>query len=191
MPFKQSCWIFLVLLLVTACKKDKLDDSKVIKIDSHTIDRLNKVIFVNGIGYVAGGERFSKATILVSKDGGANWVAKDFPEAGKGMYGIASKYDDLGVYAIGFDGKVLETTDNGDNWNYIKLADPGRGKYELVSVTRNDGQVIPLDNAWLTFVTLPAGRQPVYESKFHFVDKFPSTAGVVSGSSPSMLRCIK
>jgi len=59
-----------------------------------------------------------------------------------------------------------------DGWNYIKLADPGNGRYELVSVTRNDGQVIPLDNAWLTFVTLPVSQPPVYENKFHFVDTF-------------------
>jgi hypothetical protein len=65
-------------------------------------------------------------------------------------------------------------------WNYIKLADPGNGLYELVSVTRNDGQVIPLNNVWLTFVTLPVSRRPVYENKFHFVDLFASTTLPVS-----------
>jgi len=73
---------------------------------------------------------------------------------------------------------TLTVTASSTGWNYIKLNDPGNGKYELVSVTRNDGQEIPLNNAWLTFVTLPAGRQPVYENKFHFVDKFASTTAV-------------
>jgi hypothetical protein len=73
---------------------------------------------------------------------------------------------------------TLTVTASATGWNYIKLNDPGNGKYELVSVTRADGQVIPLNNAWLTFVTLPAGRPPVYENKFHFVDKFPSTTAV-------------
>lgn len=57
-------------------------------------------------------------------------------------------------------------------WNFIKLNDPGNGRYELASVTRDDGQAIPLNNAWLTFVTLPVSQQPVYENKFHFVDTF-------------------
>jgi len=63
-------------------------------------------------------------------------------------------------------------------WNFIKLNDPGNGIYELASVTRNDGQSIPLNNAWLTFVTLPVSQQPVYENKFHFVDTFSSLSAV-------------
>ncbi|WP_114783759.1 Ser-Thr-rich GPI-anchored membrane family protein [Botryobacter ruber] len=73
---------------------------------------------------------------------------------------------------------TLTVTPSGSGWNYIRLADPGNRKYDLVSVTRSDGQVIPLDNAWLTFVTLPVSRPPVYENKFHFVDKFASTEPV-------------
>ena len=46
-----------------------------------------------------------------------------------------------------------------------------------MSVTRqNDGQSIPLDNAWTTFVTLPVSQQPVYEDKFHIVDTLATTA---------------
>ncbi len=58
-------------------------------------------------------------------------------------------------------------------WNYIKLPDPGNGKYEIVSVIRNsDQQELPKDNVWLSHVTLPDGNEPVYENKFHFVDIF-------------------
>ncbi len=58
-------------------------------------------------------------------------------------------------------------------WNYIKIDDPGNGNFEIVSVTRDsDGQEIPLKNAWLTHVTLPDSKEPVYEDKFHFVDDF-------------------
>ncbi len=67
----------------------------------------------------------------------------------------------------------VEPADTG--WNYLELNDPGNGRYELVSVTREDGVSIPLENAWLTFVTLPTGEAPVYENKFHIVDKFPNT----------------
>jgi hypothetical protein len=69
------------------------------------------------------------------------------------------------------------TVDPSDvGWNYLKLNDPGHGDYNLLSVTRNqDNQAIPLDNAWLTFVTIPDTRVPVYENKFHFVDVFSDT----------------
>ena len=57
-------------------------------------------------------------------------------------------------------------------WNYIKLDDPGNGNFEILSVTRSDGQEIPLTNVWLTFVTIPDSKEPVYENKFHIVDEF-------------------
>ena len=56
-------------------------------------------------------------------------------------------------------------------WNYGVTEDPGRDNYNLVSCTRNyDGQVIPLNNVWQTFVTIPDGGDPVYENKLHIVD---------------------
>ena len=61
-------------------------------------------------------------------------------------------------------------------WNYIKFADPGNGSRKIVSVTRSDGQVIPLDNVWQTHVTLPDGEEPVYENMIHFLDVFATTA---------------
>ena len=73
---------------------------------------------------------------------------------------------------------TLSVTASTIGWNYIKLNDPGNNNYELVSVTRNDGQLIPLNNAWLTFVTLPVSQPPVYENKFHFVDTFSSLVPV-------------
>ncbi|WP_460945774.1 PKD domain-containing protein [Spirosoma daeguense] len=70
---------------------------------------------------------------------------------------------------------TLTVTPSDTGFNYIKLNDPGNRLYTLVSVTRSDGQIIPLDNAWLTFVTLPVSRAPIYENKFHLVDRFAST----------------
>ncbi|WP_276482472.1 MBG domain-containing protein [Paraflavitalea pollutisoli] len=71
---------------------------------------------------------------------------------------------------------TLTVTPSVVGWNYIKLTDPGNNEFEIESVTRSDGQAIPLDNAWLTFVTLPVSRPPVYENKFHFVDTFSTQA---------------
>ncbi|MBB3838248.1 hypothetical protein FHS57_002253 [Runella defluvii] len=72
----------------------------------------------------------------------------------------------------------LTVTPSEAGFNYINLPDPGNKLYELVSVTRSDGQVIPLNNVWLTFVTLPVSRSPIYENKFHMVDNFATTAAV-------------
>lgn len=67
---------------------------------------------------------------------------------------------------------VLLVTPKQVGWNYIKFNDPGNGVYKIYSVTREDGQVIPLDNVWQTFVTLPDGKEPVYENMMHFIDVF-------------------
>jgi len=60
-------------------------------------------------------------------------------------------------------------------WNYLKFSDPGNGVYKIASVTREDGQVIPLDNVWQTFVTMPDGKEPVYENMMHFLDVFEAS----------------
>jgi hypothetical protein len=59
-------------------------------------------------------------------------------------------------------------------WNYTKINDPGAGLYRIASVIRNDGQVIPLENMWLTYCTIPDGADPIYEDKLHFTDLFTS-----------------
>ncbi len=74
-------------------------------------------------------------------------------------------------------------------WNYHKLDDPGNGKYKIISVTRSDGQIIPLDNVWQTHVTLPDGKEPVYENKIHFLDVFAGTTAqkyVIRFSPPAL-----
>ena len=61
-------------------------------------------------------------------------------------------------------------------WNYIKFNDPGDGNYKIASVTREDGQVIPLDNVWQTNITLPDSKEPVYENIMHFLDVFAANS---------------
>ncbi len=63
-------------------------------------------------------------------------------------------------------------------WNYSKKSDPGNGNFRVMSVTRDDGQQIPLDNVWQTHVTLPDGEDPVYENMLHFTDIFKSLDAV-------------
>jgi hypothetical protein len=60
-------------------------------------------------------------------------------------------------------------------WNYTTCNDPGNGLYRIAAITRHDGQVIPLNNMWLTYCTIPDGGDPVYENKLHFADLFTGT----------------
>ena len=78
-------------------------------------------------------------------------------------------------------------------WNYGVTDDPGMNQYNIVSCIRNnDNQVIPLNNVWLTFVTIPDGGDPVYENKLHIVDTIPvqqtTTYTLVLSKKPSNLR---
>lgn len=62
-------------------------------------------------------------------------------------------------------------------WNYGVTDDPGMDKYDVVSCTRDiDGQEIPLQNVWQTFVTIPDDGDPVYENKLHIIDTLSNNA---------------
>jgi hypothetical protein len=57
-------------------------------------------------------------------------------------------------------------------WSYLRLPDPANGAYRLLSATRSDGRVLPLDfNVWQSDRTfIGGGRQPNYEHILHIVD---------------------
>jgi len=116
--------IFYLLLTCTfsACKKDLLHYQSVQQLDSHTTtDRFNKILFVNdSVGFIVGGQRFLNATILITRDGGNTWQNYSFPEAGKELFGIAQAPSGI-VYCTGFDGKLLYSSDTGNNWTFRQL----------------------------------------------------------------------
>ena len=124
LPFYKRTYFYipLLLLLLTACRKEKLHWQKVERIETYTTDRLNSVLFINGqTGFAVGGERFYKTTILTTNDGGISWQTKNYDEAGKSLYGIARRYDSA-LFSIGFEGKLFSSADNGQNWNFHQLA---------------------------------------------------------------------
>ena len=77
-------------------------------------------------------------------------------------------------------------------WNYACVNDPGQGLYEIISCVRNDGQVIPLNNVWVTHVTMFDDDAPVHENKLHIVDTVSvaqtTTYTLVYANEPSNLR---
>ena len=57
-------------------------------------------------------------------------------------------------------------------WNYGSLIDPTNGMQDIVRIVRqSDGAEINLRNMWQTDRTLRDGKDPLYESRIHFVDK--------------------
>src|SRR5690606_23447543 len=67
-----------------------------------------------------GGERFNHADMLITRDGGKTWTHRTFPEAAKGLYGIAQAPSGV-IYVIGFDGKLLFSADTGYTWEFRQL----------------------------------------------------------------------
>ena len=67
---------------------------------------------------------------------------------------------------------ITLTTGAFGGWAYVRLPDPGKGRYRLVSATRGDGRVLPLDsNVWQSDRTfIGNGRMPIYENILHLVD---------------------
>lgn len=109
--------------------------------------------------------------------------ANDHPDAiyltqGNIVYDVAETFtgEFLGEITYPTFTNTLSFSPQDSNWNYIELDDPGEGMYEIVSVTRNaDALVLPTQNAWLTHVTIPDTKQPIYEDKFHIVDDVIAT----------------
>ncbi|MDD7631145.1 MAG: CARDB domain-containing protein [Parabacteroides sp.] len=61
-------------------------------------------------------------------------------------------------------------------WNYGSINDPTGGHQKLISVRRvSDGAEISLRNVWLTDRTLRDGKDPLYENRLHFVDRFATS----------------
>ncbi len=113
--------LFLVLLTtgITSCRKDLLHWQIAQQLQSGTTHRLNRALFINDtLGFIAGGERFDYADILTTHDGGHSWQYRTFPEIGKGLYALTGSANG-NIYATGFEGKLLHSTDYGVRWTVI------------------------------------------------------------------------
>jgi hypothetical protein len=63
-------------------------------------------------------------------------------------------------------------------YNYGNITDPTNGRAKLVSIKRvSDNASLSLRNFWQTDRTLIDKKEPMYEFKLHFVDKFTASAG--------------
>lgn len=124
-PLRLFALLYLCVLLLPSCKKDRLQWNSVFVMDAHTHRRLNRVQFMGSkICMAAGGEKFLQAVVLKSTDGGFHWQADSFSQAGKGMYGLTVAPSGK-IYMCGMDGTVLSTPDTGRTWATGRLFDWG------------------------------------------------------------------
>lgn len=119
---RRLFFIFILsLVLLSACRKDTLHWQVAQRLESHTTNRLNKILFVNDtLGFVIGGARFDYSDLLTTTDGGHTFQARTFPEAPKGLYSI-TQAPNGDLYTIAFDGKLLHSTDLGANWHFRQI----------------------------------------------------------------------
>ncbi|MCB9046613.1 MAG: hypothetical protein H6550_10830 [Chitinophagales bacterium] len=115
-------FILLVVTNITSCRKETIEPGKIEQVDLNTISRLNRIHFMNdSVCIVGGGERFHEADIITSTDAGQSWSLASYPEAGKGMYGMAVDANGK-AWLCGTDGKLLATNDHGATWSFHQLA---------------------------------------------------------------------
>lgn len=157
MKAKSIIAVTLLLLAGAACKKNKIEPADVVKIETGTTARLNRVQFINDSVCIAvGGERFFSAEMVSSYDGGNSWTKTSHPDAGKGLYGMAANGNT--VYACGVDGKLMWSKDAGKSWalhqmNYWRffnsLAVADNGHSVMVSTDgQNFGTIFRIDSAY-------------------------------------------
>ena len=110
------------VLILASCRKDMLHWKQVDKLETFTsTDRFNKIYFISdSVGFVIGGTRFDNSTILKTENGGRTWTLTHVQDAPKELFGITQT--SLGVlFCIGLDGKLLSSTDEGNNWAVKQL----------------------------------------------------------------------
>ncbi len=122
MRFAPALLLLFLACLAGACKKDRLHFTSVQKIASQSdTDRLNRVMFTDAKnGYIVGGKWYIEALVLTTHDGGTTWERHAFPNAGQLLFSV-TKSADGSVYAAGFEGKLLRSTDTGKTWNFHQL----------------------------------------------------------------------
>jgi photosystem II stability/assembly factor-like uncharacterized protein len=145
---KNSVRVIIVIAVVNifcSCKKDKIYFDKIERVESNTTSRLNRIQFLNDTTcIIAGGEKFNKAEILRSTDGGYTWQSfSDFPETNKGQYGFGVSPAGK-IWTTGFDGTILESNNDGASWSERRVQN---WKYHVALSFVNENRIVLLNTA--------------------------------------------
>jgi photosystem II stability/assembly factor-like uncharacterized protein len=162
----------IIVLGATSCRKDLLHWQYVQKLETHsTTDRLYKILFINdSVGYVVGGERFYKSTILSTGDGGKTWTYQNIDEAGKALFSITQSPSGS-LYAIGFDGKVLKSDNEGKDWEFHQV---WYAPYKDIAFTSSNRAIlvggISFRQGIMTFIDSAASASPFDSTGYEMND---------------------
>jgi photosystem II stability/assembly factor-like uncharacterized protein len=171
-----KCVIGIVLvtgIIASGCRKDVLKWKNAQQVEGLPGSRWNRIEVINdSIWIVAGGEKFARADVLITRDAGATWTHQTFPEMGKGLYGLDAGGDGA-VVACGFSPVLLTGSAGLENWQteplpgerfYVAVSALPQGKRVLLStVTQTTGHILLLDsnNHELKRDSLPFGLNDV------------------------------
>ncbi|MBX7240191.1 MAG: hypothetical protein K1X92_00485 [Bacteroidia bacterium] len=109
----------LLLIYLNACKSEAFDWEEIYQEPEGK--RLNKIYFLNdSVGYAVGGFRYTSDIMLKTKDGGETWDSIPQPDLSKSIYDIDFVNDEKG-FASCLDGKILATTNGGENWQMLQM----------------------------------------------------------------------
>ncbi len=100
------------LLIISCQKKQEWNWSEVKQLSQYEISDLKRVDDSTIIG--VGGERYSHGEFYSSIDNGKTWNEKEILD--KQLYGISFRNKDT-LIASGYDGKILQSTNGGIDWN--------------------------------------------------------------------------
>ncbi len=131
-------YIFLVLILLLSCRKERLETEQI------TIDpdiSISDMLFVDqNLGFAVGGIYFEDYALLQTEDGGRSWqrlYPSTFTTA-KYLYTI--KFEHGILYIGGQDGKIIHSTDTGKTWHEY-LNQTWADMYDLAYLTPQKGVV--------------------------------------------------
>jgi len=112
------------------------------------------------------------------------FLANDIPDADDApdmLYLSDGNIDEVSAVSEAVNTKVsdinysLTVKPSKVGWNYGITNDPGNGHMKLISVVRQkDNASISLRNFWQTDRTMRDGKDPLYENRIQFADKFTS-----------------
>lgn len=86
---KHLLYCFVLVFLISSCKKDLLSWTRVERIPMNPSTQLNNALFLqNGIGILVGGDRFEPAQIWYSTDNGQQWQASTINGSAVGRFGL-------------------------------------------------------------------------------------------------------
>ena len=111
-----NCQLLLCILLFSSCqKKQEWQWSELKQLSQYEISDLKRINDSTIIG--VGGERYFHGEYYYSNNNGVTWNQKEIID--KQLYGISFLNRDT-LFACGLDGKLLQSTNAGIDWNIIQ-----------------------------------------------------------------------